>query len=562
MKRFAQLFQRLDETNKTNRKIAALVEYFRAAPPIDAAWALYFLTGNRPKRLLKSRSLVEWCAEEAGVSLWMFDECYEVVGDLAETMALLLPQSTSGSDKPLSYWVTDRLLELRDREPQEQRAQLLASWRELSSRERFVWNKLITGEFRVGVSRQLVVRALAEFSGVPADVISHRLMGTWEPTADFFASLLHPETSDAHLSRPYPFCLAHAFQGELAELGDPSEWLIEWKWDGIRAQVVRRGEGYTIWSRGEDLIGDRFPDLAADAQGLPPGTVVDGEIVAWRNGRVLPFAEMQRRIGRKQLGRKILGDVPARFIAFDLLEYEGRDLRSVPMVDRRRMLEQLLSERGEQSRFSLSPTFRFDTWDEVAAARQRSREEGVEGFMFKRLDSPYSVGRTTGLWWKWKIDPHTVDAVMVYAQRGHGRRAALYTDYTFAVWQDGELVPFAKAYSGLTDEEIRAADRFVRQNTLERFGPVRRVKPELVFELAFERIQRSPRHKSGVAVRFPRIARWRTDKRPDQADTMETLLTLLDRTSGVDEEPEPIDESADVLPERPRQYTLQFDEPT
>jgi DNA ligase-1 len=416
---------------------------------------------------------------------------------------------------------------LRELNESEQRQQLVECWRQLSRQERFVWNKLITGEFRVGVSRLLVVRALAQHSGVPADVLSHRLMGAWEPTAEFMAALVNPATTDADLSRPYPFCLAHAFQGEPAELGAPPQWLIEWKWDGIRAQIVRRADRFWIWSRGEELINERFPDLHADAQSLPPGTVLDGEIVAWRDGQVLPFAEMQRRIGRKQLGKKILSEVPARFIAFDLLEDGGEDIRTLSLVERRQRLEALLANRGELSRFMPSPTMIFASWEECAAARSQSREQGVEGFMFKRLDSPYGVGRMTNLWWKWKIDPYTVDAVLIYAQRGSGRRAALYTDYTFGVWDNGELVPFAKAYSGLTDEEILAVDRFVRQNTLERFGPVRSVKPELVFELAFENIQLSTRHKSGIAVRFPRMARWRHDKQPADADTLDNLKNMV-----------------------------------
>jgi DNA ligase 1 len=529
MKAFAALFRRLDESNKTTRKVAALVDYFRVAPPADAAWALYFLTGNRPLRLLKSRDLAQWCCEEAGISAWMFEECYEVVGDLAETMALLLPDPVAASDDSLSLWV-QRLLALRDLDEPQQRAGVVASWRQLTRHERFVWNKLITGELRVGVSRLLVLRALATHFGVPSDVLAHRLMGVWEPTAEFFSGLGSAELSDADLSRPYPFCLAHALQGEPDKLGDPRQWLAEWKWDGIRAQIVRRGDGLAIWSRGEDLMTERFPDLLADAQRLPPGTVLDGEIVAWRDGRVLPFAEMQRRIGRKQLGKKILADVPARFIAFDVLETAGQDIRSQPLAQRRALLEQLLA--GSPQSFAGSTAMIFDTWQECAERRRQSRQEGVEGLMLKRLDGVYAVGRPTGLWWKWKIDPYTVDAVLIYAQRGHGRRAALYTDYTFGVWDSGILVPFAKAYSGLTDDEIREVDRFVRQNTLERFGPVRSVKPELVFELAFENIQRSTRHKSGIAVRFPRISRWRTDKRPDQADTLETLRRMGECSAG------------------------------
>jgi DNA ligase-1 len=527
MKRFAALFRRLDETNKTNRKVAALIDYFRIAAPSDAAWALYFLTGNRPKRLLKARDLAAWCCAEAGVSEWMFGECYEFVGDLAETMALLLPDPSAASEGSLADWV-ERLLVLRNLPEAEQRAAVVDAWRKLSRHERFVWNKLITGELRIGVSRLLVQRALAAHLNMPADVLAHRLMGDWAPTAEFYSGLASAELSDADLSRPYPFCLAHALQIDADKLGDPSQWLVEWKWDGIRAQIVRRGDGFAIWSRGEDLMTERFPDLHLDCQRLPEGTVLDGEIVAWREGRVLPFAAMQRRIGRKQLGKKILSDVPARFIAFDLLETGGADMRSRPLAERRKLLEELLGRWPE--RLGASPSMIFSSWNEAVERRKLSRQDGVEGFMLKRLDSPYGVGRVTGLWWKWKIDPYTIDCVLIYAQRGHGRRAALYTDYTFGVWDGDVLVPFAKAYSGLTDEEIRAVDHFVRQNTLERFGPVRSVKPELVFELAFENIQKSTRHKSGIAVRFPRISRWRTDKRPKDADTLETLRRMIDNS--------------------------------
>jgi DNA ligase-1 len=524
MKHFAQLFRRLDETNKTNRKVAALVDYFRVAQPADAAWALYFLTGNRPKRLLKARDLVNWCCREAGISDWLFGECYEHVGDLAETMALLLPDAASDTDHPLSEWVL-KLLSLRNLNEDEQHEAMADAWRQLSRQERFVWNKLITGELRIGASKQLVLRALSHHLGVPIDVLAHRLMGTWEPTAEFYLSLSNPESSDADASRPYPFCLANPLQEDPSVLGDITNWLVEWKWDGIRAQIICRAGAIAIWSRGEELITERFPDLHPAADQLSSGTVLDGEIVAWRDDRVLPFAVMQRRIGRKQLGKKILADVPARFIAFDVLEWHGNDIRDQPLAVRREKLEAMLGSGLE--RIVPAPPMKFASWDECAEQRQFSREHGVEGFMLKRLDSPYAVGRPTGLWWKWKIDPYTIDAVLIYAQRGHGRRAALYTDYTFGLWDDGVLVPFAKAYSGLTDEEIREVDHFVRQNTLERFGPVRSVQPELVFELAFENIQRSTRHKSGIAVRFPRIGRWRKDKQPEDADKLETLRRLI-----------------------------------
>ncbi len=531
MKAFAGLYRDLDETTKTNRKLACLRDYFASAPAADAAWALYFLSGRKPKRLLLARDLARWCAEEAGLPDWLFDECHDAVGDLAETIALLLPEPERSSDAPLAEWVERRLLPLREMPADEQRRRLIAAWREMDRGQRLVWNKLLTGSFRIGVSQTLVVRALAEVSSLPAAVIAHRLMGVWEPTPAFYQQLLAPETNDADVSQPYPFCLAHPLLVEPQTLGDVRQWLAEWKWDGIRAQCVRRRGQMSLWSRGEELITERFPELHPAAAALPDGVVLDGEILAWKDG-VLPYGVLQRRIGRKTVGKKLLAEAPVRLIAFDLLEFDGRDIRPRPLIERRRLLEELLTELPADSAIGLSPVEVAATWDELALLRQQSRQRNVEGLMLKRLDSPYGVGRITGQWWKWKIAPHTVDAVLIYAQRGHGRRASLYTDYTFGVWSNGELVPFAKAYSGLTDEEIHQVDRFVRQNTLEKHGPVRRVKPELVFELAFEDIQLSKRHRSGVAVRFPRMSRWRTDKTPDQADTLDTIKALLRRHGG------------------------------
>jgi DNA ligase 1 len=527
MKRFAALYARLDETTKTNRKIEAMRDYFASVEPADAAWAVYFLSGRKPKRLVRTGDLARWASSEAAIPDWLFDESYDAVGDLAETIGLLLPEPEHSSDDSLAEWVEHRLLALRDLPPEEQRPLLLDAWRQLTRAERLVFNKLITGSFRVGVSQTLVERALAEVGNVSPAVIAHRLMGTWEPTPEFFRGLLAGETADTLVSRPYPFCLAHALEGSPESLGPIGDWLVEWKWDGIRAQCIRRKGETSIWSRGEELVTERFPELHDDAAALPDGTVLDGEIVAWKDGQVMPFGALQRRIGRKALGKKILSDVPVRFVAFDLLEHDGVDLRESPQGERRRRLETVTAGLPDGAFIFPSPLVAAATWDELAAKREESRAHHVEGLMLKRLDAPYGVGRVTGIWWKWKVTPHTIDAVLIYAQRGHGRRASLYTDYTFGIWQNGELVPFAKAYSGLNDAEIRDVDKFVRQNTLEKFGPVRRVKPELVFELAFENIQLSTRHKAGIAVRFPRMVRRRDDKRPDEADSLETIRALL-----------------------------------
>jgi DNA ligase-1 len=527
MRAFANLYAAIDETNATNEKVAALAAYFRTAPPTDAAWAVHFLSGRRPKRLVGSRKLAAWASSEAGLPEWLFEESYQSVGDLAETITLILPDTGASSELPLALWVEERLLPLRGEDDDVQREVMVRSWRELDRRERFVWNKLITGSFRVGASQRLVIRALAEVSGVDEGVIAHRLMGAWEPTAEFFHRLIAPDTRDADLSRPYPFFLAHPLEEDPAALGDVGEWIAEWKWDGIRAQLIRRGGKTFLWSRGEELLAGRFPEVEEIGSLLPEGTVIDGELLPWVDGGPLPFAQLQRRIGRKTLGRKILDEVPAVLVAYDLLEEGGQDIRTLPLGKRRNRLSSLIQSVGSSGRLMLSPALPATSWETVTQGRRTARDVGAEGLMLKRLSSAYRVGRKRGDWWKWKVDPLTVDAVLIYAQAGSGKRAGLFTDYTFGVWEGDHLVPFAKAYSGLTDQEIRKVDQFIRRNTLEKFGPVRTVKPELVFELHFEGIQPSTRHKSGIAVRFPRMARWRTDKKAEEADTIETVKGLL-----------------------------------
>jgi DNA ligase 1 len=524
MKAFSELYIALDRTNKTNEKVAALKRYFSSAAAADAAWAAAFLLGRRPKRLLESRKLVQWAMEEAGVPDWLFSDCYHAVGDGAETIALLLPPSDASSSLPLHYWVTERMLPMRTADDETRRLWLVEAWRAMDEGQRFAWNKLLTGEFRVGVSQSLLVRAVAQAGAVSPEVMAHRLMGEWQPTPEFWEQLMAPDSRDADVSRPYPFCLAHPLEGGPESLGDPTEWQLEWKWDGIRAQLIRRQWRTYVWSRGEELMTDRFPELEALGAQLPEGTVVDGEVLPWKQGAPLPFAQMQRRIGRKVLGHKILSEAPVVLVAYDLLEHEGRDIREEPLEVRRAKLEAIAPP---DSAMVLSPVVRGASWEELRVLREESRERKVEGFMLKRLGSPYRVGRKRGDWWKWKIDPYSVDCVLIYAQPGNGRRASLFTDYTFGVWDDGKLTPFAKAYSGLTDEEIREVDAWVRRNTIEVFGPVHAVKQELVFELAFEGIQLSPRHRSGIAVRFPRMARWRHDKKAEEADSIETIRALL-----------------------------------
>ena len=530
MRRFAELYDALDATTSTNAKVAALQAYFAAAPAADAAWGLFFLTGRRLKRLIAPRMLAAWGCAFAQVPDWLASECFALAGDLAETVALLIDTQRAGrpvSPEPplLSDLIEKTLLPLRASSEEEKRAAVVALFGALDRRELYLLAKLVTGELRVGVSSTLAVRALAQHANLPPATVAHRLMGVWEPSEAAFAALLQQGAAEEDLSRPYPFFLASPLEAEPEALGDRAEWLAEWKWDGIRAQLVRRGGSAYLWSRGEELITGRFPDLSAAWAALPDGSVLDGEVLAFADGAPLPFAVLQRRIGRQKLSAKILAEAPAAFMAYDLLEVEGRDLREEPLRARRaRLLELTL---GRSERLSISPEVTAPSWAELRGLRTGSRERGVEGLMLKRWSSPYQGGRPRGDWWKWKIEPYAIDAVLVYAQPGSGRRATLMTDLTFAVWSSGELLPVAKAYSGLTDEEIDRLDRWIRQNTLERLGPVRAVKPELVFELHFEGIAGSARHKSGVAVRFPRIARWRTDKAPADADTLETLRALI-----------------------------------
>jgi len=525
MKRFAALFEQIDASTRTRAKTAALAAYFKSAPAKDAAWAAWFLTGHRPRQAVPTRRMVAWAAEMAGLPGWLFDECYDAVGDLAETIALVLPPAQRGGDVPLSEWIEQRLVPLRELPEAEQRARLESYWRELDGTERFVFNKLITGNFRVGVSSLLVIRSIAQAFGLDAKAVAHRLTGEWLPDEALWTALAEEKAVETPASHPYPFFLAHPLEGDPSALGPREQWLAEWKWDGIRAQLIRR-EGMTaLWSRGDEPIAGQFPEIMADAHKLPR-CVLDGEILAWKDGRVMPFAALQKRLGRKNPGKNVMSDSPVIFLAFDLLEFEGADWRERALSERRAKLADIVHAIPGGSVFDTSSQVRAPTWETLALARAQSREMGTEGLMLKRLDSAYGVGRPRGSWWKWKIEPYTLDAVLIYAQKGHGKRASLYTDYTFGIWKDGELVPFAKAYSGLTDEEIREVDAYIRRNTTERFGPVRTVKPGLVFELGFEGIQRSNRHKSGIAVRFPRMLRMRKDKAPHEANTLADAMEL------------------------------------
>ncbi|WP_085715605.1 ATP-dependent DNA ligase [Pseudomonas sp. B28(2017)] len=555
MKAFAELYAELDASTSNNAKLAAMQNYFAQATPEDAAWAVYFLSGGRPRQLVPVRVLRELAVAISGLPEWLFEESYQAVGDLAETISLVLPQASHHSTDGLATWVEDKLLPLRGETAQSLAHRLPMLWAQLDSLSLMVCIKLITGSLRVGVSRLLVTRALAAMAHLDSKRVAQRLVGytdqSHRPNATSYLKLIAAESQDEHAQRggqPYPFFLAHALSPPVEQfetlLGPVQQWQVEWKWDGIRAQVIKRDGRLWIWSRGEDLVTERFPELDSLILGLPDGTVIDAEIVAWKSAptgiekvfqsAAQPFALLQQRIGRKTLDRKILEDVPVVLLAFDLLEWQGEDWRNRRQAERRAQLEWVTGDCANP-RLRLSPLLSGDTWLDLARQREASRALGVEGLMLKARDALYGIGRTKdmGVWWKWKVDPFSVDAVLIHAQQGQGRRASLYSNYTFAVWDgppdagERSLVPFAKAYSGLSDDEIRQIDSIVRKTTVEKFGPLTSVQPSLVFELVFEGIALSRRHKSGIAVRFPRILRWRKDKSVDEADTLTTLQNLL-----------------------------------
>lgn len=533
MKRFTQLFQAVDATTSTNAKVAALQQYFAEEPANNAVWALYLFLGKTRKRLITSRVLRDIFLQVSDIPEWLFAASYAHVGDSAETIALLLDDAPLPDavpelqNQPLYRWLEHSIPQVKTCDDADAQAQLILSWwASLDGYEVFVLNKILTGAFRVGVSTKLVVKALSATYDIPADVLTHRLMGDFSPSVDFYQQLICDDLNQAAPSRPYPFFLASPIDVEKFAQAPMENWQAEWKWDGIRAQMIHRAGEHFIWSRGEDLITHQFPEFAEPLQELPDGTVLDGEIVCWDGQRPMNFNHLQKRLGRKRVGPKLMADNPVHFLAYDLLEDKGQDLRHQPLHQRRQRLTALL-DAVAATNMSYSQTVEFATFEQLQTLREQSRQHQAEGLMLKALDSPYLVGRKRGHWWKYKVDPMTLDAVLIYAQAGSGKRANLFTDYTFALWHGEDLVPFAKAYSGLDNKEISTLDKWIRRHTRERFGPVRSVEPTHVFEIGFEGIARSNRHKSGISVRFPRILRWRHDKPMQAADSLEAAMALL-----------------------------------
>ncbi|MHA7943984.1 ATP-dependent DNA ligase [Formosa sp. 3Alg 14/1] len=528
MRHFAELVRTLDSTTKTTLKVNALSEYFKQAGDEDRVWTIAILSHRRPPRPINTTLLRTWASELANIPLWLFEESYHIVGDLAETIALILPPNKNTSDKSLTQFLNEMII-LKKEDDAIKKQYVTKNWNTLNYYERFVFTKLITGGFRIGVSQKLMTRALSMATGVDEDVLAYKLMGKWDPSTISFEDLVLQEKASDFISKPYPFYLAYGLEGPVSDLGNIEDWSFEHKWDGIRSQTIIRDNELFVWSRGEELVTDKYPEFHIFKDELPNGTVLDGEILPFPNNDIGTFQDLQTRIGRKTVSKALLEKTPVILKVYDILEWEGRDLRQLPFSERRLILENLIQYLNTDNLpLQLSETVDCDSWEAVAEERNRAREMRSEGLMIKRKDSKYLVGRKKGDWWKWKTDPLTIDAVLTYAMRGHGRRSNLFTDYTFGLWDnDDKLVTFAKAYSGLTDAEFRKVDNWIKRNTVERFGPVRSVTPELVFEIAFEGIAPSSRHKSGYATRFPRILRWRQDKKIEDANKLEDLESLM-----------------------------------
>jgi DNA ligase-1 len=526
LKRFSQLIQELELRNKTNDKIAALVSYFTEANDLDKPYVIAMFTGKRPKRPVNTNLIKQWAIELSGIPEWLFAESYHSVGDLSETIALILPPPLNSIEKPLHQWIAE-LQQLHGKDDDAKKAYILKAWNGLNSQERFIFNKLISGNFRIGVSHKMLVNAIAKQSKEDSNKVMHSIMGKWQPNEITYSELIEGAHVNTDNSWPYPFCLAYALDTLPENLGPEAAWQAEWKWDGIRGQIVKRNGELFIWSRGEELVTDQFPELHFLSEELADGTVLDGEILSVKEGKVQSFSLLQQRLNRKTINKSQLYDAPIGFYVYDLLEHKGKDIRQQPLAERREILNQLIGQLQTKEVVSLSPVISFKSWEELANLRETARDLNSEGIMLKKLDSVFHTGRKRGDWWKWKINPYTVDTVMIYAQKGSGRRANFYTDYTFAVRDGDQLITIAKAYSGLTDKEIKEVNSFVNKNAIEKFGPVRTVKPELVFEIAFEGIAESKRHKAGLALRFPRIARWRRDKKADEINTLDDLRQLL-----------------------------------
>ncbi len=521
---FAELLERLVFTPGRLAKVALLRRYFTTQHDPDRGFGLAALTGELAFDAAKP-ALIRALAEERTDPV-LLAMSHDYVGDLAETVALIWPSAPTNAGPPTMTEVVQALVST----PKAELPRVLAGWLDASdSSTRYALLKLITGSLRVGASARLAKTALAELAGgtVEADHIEEIWHGLAPPYAGLFAWLEgrgdKPDPAGAPVFRP-PM-LAHPLEAPDLVALDPAAYRAEWKWDGIRVQLVATADGSRIYSRGADDVSGAFPEIL-DAMRFKG--VLDGELLVIRDGEIAPFADLQQRLNRKSPGPKMLREFPVAVRLYDLLFDGVTDLRALPFDDRRAHLVTWFGLH-QPERMDLSPLIPFRTIEELSALRDGTRAASIEGLMLKRGDSAYVPGRPKGQWWKWKRNPLTIDAVVMYAQRGHGKRSSYYSDYTFGLWrEDGELVPVGKAYSGFTDVELVQLDRWVRNHTVHRFGPVREVERGLVLEIAFDAAQVSNRHKSGVALRFPRVARLRPDKPVEEADRLETLMRMIE----------------------------------
>lgn len=524
MQNFIELFKNLDSLNSTNRKLILLKEYFKTEKEENLDFAIYLLSGKKRKKLVSTKLLKELLLKFANLDEWVFEECYAEVGDFAETVNLLLPISynnLANCDLKRDYISLTNITKLEDKINY-----ILQCWQTYNFYARFLFNKIISGTLRIGVSDGLVIKALSEVFSISPHSCAQILMGNWNPTSTTICSKLK-NNNIKPVSTPYPFCLAQTFDKQI-EPTKLSEWIIEKKYDGIRCQIIKRNNEVYIWSRGEEILNEQFPDLIDAFQALDNGTVIDGELLAYTtNFEIDSFNKLQKRLNKKNPSKKLILEIPCFVIAYDILEFNGKDIRFYPLKERKLILSELCKSKTI-SLLKISEEYTFKNWDEVVTFKSTCKRNHCEGLMFKKIDEIYVSGKRVNSWIKWKFQPYTLDAILLYAQKGRGKRSGLYTDYSFGLWNNNELVPFAKAYSGLSNKEIHELNQWIKQNTLEKFGTVRLVKPQHVFEIAFEGINISKRHKSGFAVRFPRILRWRKDKLVHEANHIEDLKKLIE----------------------------------
>jgi len=541
---FSELFLNLDSSNSTNNKIEVLKNYFLSNDPIDNSWAIYLLTGKSNKRFISGRYLKNLFSELYEYPVWLIDTCYLKVGDSAEVITLLLKNKSTSRKKVLLNISLNELLsktipDLSKLNDEEKNFKIKNMWETLPEDNHLIFNKILTGTFRVGVSIGLITKSISKLINIDEEIISHRLMGNFEPSIDSYEFLINKNINLQELnSKPFPFLLANTIEDKIFK-HSINDFQFEWKYDGIRMQLIKRSGNVSLWTRGQELVNDSFPELVDKMSHIKDDFVLDGELLVWnfKEQIAFDFSLLQKRINRKSPTRSIQIKYPIIFIAYDLLEINGRDIREIKLENRRIELEKYFSKWHNKTENNISAIFKIcnlifpKDWPDALNYKEKSRENNTEGLIIKKKTSIYSSGRKRGIWWKYKVDPMQLDAVLIYAKGGSGRRAGLYTDYSFALWKDKELIKFASAYSGLTNIEIKELDKWIRKNTIEKFGPVRSLKPEMVFEISFEKIQISKRHKSGIAVRFPRITKWRKDKKINDADSLENAYELMRKIS-------------------------------